>query len=555
VALHELVYDRWGQPVDYRILDVNPAYECILGIPKAQAVGAVASVLYGTGEPPYLDVFAEVALSGTAVAFDALFEPMGRIFSVSVIAPAPGQFATIFDDITERKRAEDEIQSLAYLDTLTGLPNRALLLDRLDEALLWAERERQMVGLLFLDLDRFKPINDTLGHVTGDLLLKAVAERLKASIRKSDTVARLGGDEFVVVLPGIHRELDTTPVAREILERIAQPFEIEGREIYSSASIGIATYPADGRDSGTLLKNADMALYVAKDLGRNTYQFYSSEMNRRAQERLELETALRRALSRGELYLHYQPQLDLSRGRVTGVEALLRWRHPEQGLIPPTRFIAVAEETGMIQAVGEWVLRAACRQGRAWQDALLSPPRVAVNLSARQFKQAGFVELVAHILDETGLTPSLLELELTESVIMDDVEETVTRLAALKAMGVHLAIDDFGTGYSSLSYLKRFPIDRIKIAQCFVQGLPTDSGDQAIVETIIAMARGLNLAVIAEGVETGAQLAFLCAHRCQAMQGYYFAPAVAPEEIDRLLREDPPPLGSRGLGPQAAAGV
>jgi diguanylate cyclase (GGDEF)-like protein/PAS domain S-box-containing protein len=542
VALHELVCDASGAPVDYVVLDVNPSYERIMGIPRAQAVGAKASVLYGTGEPPYLDIYAEVVRSGTAAGFEALFEPMQRVFSISATSPAPGRFATIFDDITERKRVEDEIQSLAYRDTLTGLPNRTLLQDCLTETLTRAEREAQLVGILFLDLDRFKPINDTLGHTLGDLLLKSVAGRLSECVRKSDTVARLGGDEFVVVLPGVSRELDTTVVARKILERLAQPFEIEGREIYSSGSIGIAVYPLDGQDPGTLLRNADMAMYVAKERGRNTYQFYSEEMNRRALERLELETSLRRALKRREFSLQYQPQVDLARSKITGVEALLRWRHPEQGLIPPGRFVPVAEETGLILAVGEWVLRAACLQGRAWLDAGLSGLRMAVNLSGRQFKQPGFVELVGRILGETGMSPELLELELTESMIMEHVEETVKRLIALKSMGLHLAIDDFGTGYSSLSYLKNFPIDRIKIAQTFVRDLSTDPGDAAIVETVLAMARSLNLEVIAEGVETEEQFAFLASRQCNEMQGYYFAAPLWPQDLERLLREGSVPL-------------
>ena len=550
VALHELVYDASGRPVDYVVLDVNPSYERIMGIPRTQAVGVRASALYGSGEPPNLETYAEVVRSGTAACFEALFEPTQRVFSISATSPAPGQFATIFEDITERKRAEDEIQALAYLDTLTGLPNRILLQDRLSEALIRAEREACLVGVLFLDLDRFKPINDTLGHAVGDLLLKSVADRLRKCVRKSDTVARLGGDEFVVVLPSVQHELDTTLVAREVLERLAQPFGIEGRDIYSGASIGIAVYPLDGRDAGTLLRNADMAMYAAKDRGRNTYQFYTDEMNRRALERLDLETSLRQALERQEFFLEYQPQVDMALGRIAGVEALLRWRHPRQGLIPTGRFIPIAEETGLILALGEWVLRAACLQGRAWQDAGLPPLRIAVNLSGRQFKQPGFVDLVGRVLGETGMPPELLELELTESMIMEDGDKTVKRLMALKGMGLHLAIDDFGTGYSSLSYLKNFPIDRIKIAQIFVRDISTDPGDAAIVETVLAMARGLNLEVIAEGVETEEQFAFLMSRQCNEMQGYYFAFPLSPQDVELLVREGSVPLHKRSEGPR-----
>jgi predicted signal transduction protein with EAL and GGDEF domain len=368
-------------------------------------------------------------------------------------------------------------------------------------------------------------------------------------VRKSDTVARLGGDEFVVVLMGVRHELDTTLVAQAILEQLARPFDIEGRDIYSSASIGIAVSPLDGQDAATLLKNADMAMYVAKDRGRNDYQFYTEEMNRRAAERLGMENSLRLALKHEELSLQYQPQVDVARGRITGVEALLRWRHPEQGLIPPERFIPVTEETGMILAIGEWVLRTACRQGKAWQHAGLPPIRIAVNLSGRQFSRPGFTDLVREILDETGMPPHLLELELTESMIMEDVDETVNRLRALKAMGVHLAIDDFGTGYSSLNYLKNFPIDRIKIAQAFVGDLSNDQGDAAIVETVLAMARGLKIEAIAEGVETEEQFAFLMSRQCTEMQGFYFSVPLGPHDMECLVREGSVPLSKRSKDP------
>jgi len=477
-----------------------------------------------------------------------LFDPTQRFFSISATSPAPGQFATIFEDITERRRAEDEIQSLAYMDTLTGLPNRILLQDRLSGALVRAEREACLVGILFLDLDRFKSVNDTLGHAVGDLLLKSVADRLRECVRKSDTVARLGGDEFVVVLTSLQRELDTTLVAQEILARLAQPFAIGDRDIHSSTSIGIAVYPLDGRDAGTLLTNADMAMYAAKARGRNTYQFYTDAMNRRALERLDLENSLRLALKRREFFLQYQPQVNLAHSRITGVEALLRWRHPEQGLIPPGRFIPVAEETGLILPVGEWALRAACVQGRAWQDAGLPPLRIAVNLSGQQFKQPGFVDLVRCTLEETGMSPELLELELTESMIAGDADETLNRLIAIKNMHVHLALDDFGTGYSSLSYLRKCPIDRIKIAQTFVRDMPTDPGDAAIVETILAMARSLKLEVIAEGVETAEQFGFLRSRQCNEMQGYYFAVPLLPQDVERLLREGSVPLAKRPEG-------
>ncbi len=539
VALHEMLYDESGVPVDYIVLDVNPSFERMCGIARDRALGARASELYGAGVAPHLSRYAEVAESGLPAHFETTYEPLGRTFDISAISPVPGKFATIIEDITERKRSEAEIRGLAYFDALTGLPNRTLLCDRLSEALVRAGRVDGQVGVLFLDLDRFKPINDSLGHAIGDLLLKAVGERLKACVRKSDTVARLGGDEFVVVIPGIHEAWDATIVAREIEARLAAPFDVEGHEIYTAPSIGISLYPGDGLDAGTLLRNADMAMYAAKQRGRNTFQYYSDDMNRRAQLRLQLETSLRHALKSQELFLDYQPQIDLERGIITGVEALLRWRRPGHGLVSAAQFIHVTEESGLILAIGEWVLRAACGQGQRWQAQGLPALRMAVNLSPRQFMQPGCVEMVDRILAETSLAPDCLELELTEGMLVEHVEETVKKLRALKEMGVRLVLDDFGTGYSSLSYLKDFPIDRIKIAQTFVRDVCTDSGDAAIVETILAMARSLHLEVIAEGVENQAQFDFLVSHNCKEMQGFYLARPVSGDELARLLREGP----------------
>ncbi len=533
VALHELVYDEHEEPLDYRVVDVNPAYERILGMPRAAVVGVRGSEIYGIGNPPYLERFTRVVRTGRPEVFETSFR--GRFFYISVVCPGPGKFATLFDDITQRKVAEREVHRLAYTDTLTGLPNRVLLLDRLGEALSRAARERTTVAVLFLDLDRFKPVNDTMGHSVGDALLRAVAERLRACVRSTDTVARVGGDEFVIVLSPVRRALDVTRVAATIRDKLSDPFDCDGREIYTTLSIGIALYPGDGTDPGTLLKSADMAMYVAKDRGRNTYQFYSAEMNRMACERLQMETDLRRALKRGEFFLSYQPQIELTTCAITGVEALIRWDHPGHGVVPPARFIPVCEESGLILPVGQWVLRSACVQNRQWQSMGLAPMKVAVNLSGLQFKQSGLVRRVGRTLAESGLAPEHLELELTESMIMDDAKDTVRTLTALKDMGVSIAIDDFGTGYSSLSYLKKFPIDRIKIAQDFVRELSTDPGDAAIVETIIAMARSLNLKVIAEGVETHEQLAFLSSRGCTDVQGYYFSRPIPGDTLTQYF--------------------
>lgn len=426
-------------------------------------------------------------------------------------------------DLSARNQAEREIHQLAYYDTLTGLPNRALFNDRLRRAVAQAQREGTQVGVLFLDLDQFKAINDTLGHSVGDLVLQTVAQRLQSCVRDEDTVARLGGDEFVIALSHLPSERSPALLADRILALLAEPVNLGEREFFSHASIGIAIFPGDGHDADTLLRSADTAMYAAKEGGRNTYRYFSEDMNARAMEKLRMATDLRRAMDKDEFFLTYQPQLDLETGKVTGVEALLRWQHPEEGLIPPGRFIPVAEETGVILPLGEWVLRTACNQAMAWRATGRPPLRISVNVSGKQFRQPDFVETVERVLKETGFDPRWLELELTESVIMEDVQTAIMTLTDLKIRNINLAIDDFGTGYSSLIYLKHFPIDRIKIAQEFVRDIPSDPDDAAIVEAIIAMAHTLKLSVIAEGVEKQEQLQMLRWHRCSEMQGYYFA--------------------------------
>ena len=445
----------------------------------------------------------------------------------------------ILHNITERKQAEQKIQRLAYYDALTGLPNRQLLQDRLKQVLAQAHRYQHQVGVLFLDLDRFKRINDTLGHVVGDQFLETIAERLQEWTRESDTVARLGGDEFVIVLSAVQKIQDVVNIAAGILETISQPIRLGGHEVFCSTSIGIAFYPMDGEDHETLLKNADTAMYAAKDQGRNTYQFFSEEMNNRALERMTIETHLRGALSNDELLLHYQPQVDLNSGRIVGVEALIRWNHPVRGLMAPGTFIPLAEESGLIIPVGEWVLRSACRQARIWQDAGFPLRRIAVNLSARQFSQGGLVNTVEAVLQETGLDPDCLELELTESALMTNASDAILTLIDLRVRGIHVSIDDFGTGYSSLSYLKDLPIDRIKIAQEFVRDIPLCEDDATIVEAIIAMGRSLRLQVIAEGVENREQLEFLKQRGCHEMQGYYFSRPLPVEALTELMQQKP----------------
>ncbi len=451
-------------------------------------------------------------------------------------------FVCFFSDISERKASERRIHRLAYYDALTHLPNRTLFQDRLHTALQQAERNGQWVVLMFLDLDRFKPINDSLGHAAGDRMLQEVATRLSACVSQDDTVARMGGDEFTLLLPSQgDREIAlkrAIQVAELILGRLARPFTLEGREFFVTASIGVALSPQDGAELSLLMKNADTAMYHAKEMGKNNFQFYQAEMNARALERLELESDLRRALELGEFVLHYQPQFTGDGRRLTGAEALLRWQHPRRGLVPPSEFIPVLEEIGLVAQVGDWLLAEACKQLRSWHKAKVRVPKVSVNLSARQFADGQLGERIAAILYETGIPPACLELELTESILMSDVAEAMQILSGLKRLGLAIAVDDFGTGYSSLNYLKQFPIDVLKIDRSFVDGLPHGEQDAQIARAIIAMAHSLNLMVIAEGVESQAQLDFLREHGCDEVQGYLFGRPMPAEQFGMLYASD-----------------
>lgn len=426
---------------------------------------------------------------------------------------------------------------LAHHDTLTDLPNRILFRSRLAQLIAQARRSMRSLAVLFLDLDRFKYINDTLGHDVGDVLLQAVGKRLESCIRESDTIARRGGDEFTVILDGIHRGQDAAAVARKILDALSHPFAIEGHELFVGASIGISLFPADGADVETLIKHADIAMYRAKARGGNHFQFFLPEMNGRALGRLELESSLRLALARDEFVLHYQPQLDIASGRVCGVEALIRWAHPEMGMIFPDAFISLAEETGLIHAMGDWVLREAVRQNRAWQDEGLAPICMAVNFSARQFQFKQPVKRVAEVLGDAGLDPGYLDLELTESVVMKDASLAIETLGQMRDLGVEISIDDFGMGYSSLAYLKRFPITRLKIDRSFITNLLVDPKDAAITDAIIGIAHSLGIQAVAEGVEDFDQLEHLRGPGCDQMQGYLFSKPLPADEITQLLRE------------------
>ena len=470
------------------------------------------------------------------VTLSPLASPRGMLFILAI------------RDISARKRAEAErrhlireralygaISRLARHDALTGLANRALLHDRLSSALASADRHGDKIGVVFLDIDRFKHVNDSLGHGAGDCLLQSVAARLRASVRRTDTVCRQGGDEFVIVLPDVKRREDLEKAAAKIAAAVGAPHRAGGHELHVTASIGIAVYPDDGGDVETLIRNADIAMYYAKDHGRDNARFFTAEMNALIIERRALEGGLRSALERGEFVLHYQPKVDLRTGEMIGAEALIRWRHPERGLVTPQAFIPVAEESGLIVPIGQWVLREACHQALEWQAASLRPVPIAVNISALEFRGKGFFEGVRSVLAETGLSPRLLELELTESVLMESVASTAEMLWELKAMGLRLAVDDFGTGYSSLSYLMHFPIDALKVDQSFVHEITAEGDTSPIITAVIAMGRSLKQRVIAEGVETEAQLAFLRAQHCEEGQGFHFSRPLPPNRFAALL--------------------
>jgi len=463
------------------------------------------------------------------------------MFSAAPIRNGKGQLLAAIEtleDITERKRYEEQLEYQANHDDLTSLPNRNLLTDRIQQAILMSRRSRNEVAVFFVDLDNFKFINDSLGHDVGDRILKIIAERLTGCVRSGDTVARQGGDEFILVISNQSASDQANIIANKVLKLISQPFRIDEHELVITCSIGISIFPRDGEDVQTLIKNADVAMYRSKAQGRNTFQFFTAEMNARSFERMTMEKHLRRALEHDEFLVYYQPKVNLNTGRITSMEALIRWHHPEMGMVSPASFIPLAEETGLIESIGEWVLKTSCVQNKAWQDAGLPALTVAVNLSGRQFWQQNVVDLIDQILLESGLNPRYLELEITESLVMQDAERVTATLNMLKGMGVSLAMDDFGTGYSSLGYLARFPFDKLKIDQSFIRDITSNPSNAAIATTVIAMAHSLHLKVIAEGVETEGQLNYLRQHGCDEIQGYYFSRPVTPQAFEQLLRED-----------------
>ncbi len=531
-----------------RYLSINPALARIYGYDKPEEmIGAYLDI----GRQLYVDPARRlefmrlIHLNGVVSNFESeVYRKNGEIIWISEnareVRDGSGNllyFEGTVEDITERKTYETRLTHQATHDTLTGLPNRALFRDRLQQAVRYAERERAKVSIVFIDLDNFKYINDSLGHEAGDALIRIMAQRLKSCVRDSDTVARLGGDEFVLLLQGAPFDDERVSIAMSrILSEVRKPVDVRGRELTVTCSIGISVCPEDGNDVDALLKHADAAMYQAKQAGRDNFQFFTSSINQRVLDRMDLEHRLRGALERSEFLLHYQPKLDLRSGMVVGTEALIRWRAPQQGLVSPSRFIPLAEETGLIEPIGEWVLETACRQAQLWRERGFRPLTVAVNVSPRQFRDAGLPQLVENILKKTGVTPSMIELEITETCLAHDSEKFIATLKTLKGLGVQIAIDDFGVGYSSMAYLKSFPVDRLKVDQTFAKNLATSEKDRSIYKAIVSLGHNLGLRVVAEGVETSEQYYLLRDIGCDEVQGFFFSMPVPADDFERLIQ-------------------
>lgn len=536
LALYRVAHDPEVKTESFTLVDINPACERILGLERERVIGAKGGEIINSALAVHPPDLLRAAASGIPTILETQNPATDRFFSVSAFSPGPGLFATLFEDITQRKKSQEQIRRLAYTDSLTGLPNRAFFQDRLLYALARADRDTGRIALLFLDLDGFKVINDTLGHAFGDQLLQQIAARLSGSIRASDTLARLGGDEFVVLVPYTGKELDVAHLAQTLLQRLTPPCIIGAREIRTSASLGIAIFPDDGRDAETLLRCADMAMYSAKEAGRDRYHFFSPELNRKIHERMETETNLRRALERDEFFLEFQPIFAAADGSISAVEVLSRWRHPRLGITPSESYISVAEDSGFIVALREWELRAACRTLKTWREAGLPSLRMTVNVSARQLSQRDFVETVAGILTETGVDSRSIELQVSESALMENTESVVQTLRRLKTLGMCIGLDDFGSGCSALGHLKEIPIERLKIDRSVVNNAFRTPDDRIIIEAIITMAGKQGLRIAADGVETEEQAQYFRAHGCVELQGGYFSAPLSEERFVARMR-------------------
>lgn len=520
----------------FTLIDINQTCSSLLGSPRQELIAQDGAGFLRNIISEHFTQILRKHDAGESFAFEAQIPEQNRFLSFTVFPLNKQLFAVFTEDITARKKSDEQIQKLAYFDSLTGLPNRLLLLDRLKQALARAIRENGKVVVIFLDLDHFKAVNDTLGHDSGDLLLTQVSQRLQSCIRSSDTLARLGGDEFIALISSIAgKELNGAYIAQGFTEALSAPYLIHGRELFATASIGIAVFPEDGQDADTLLRNADMAMYAAKKGGRNGFHFYSREMNLRAHERIELETTLRNSIQQGQFLLEYQPVVDSVHETIVAAEVLVRWEHPQRGQLMPDSFMATAEESGLIVPLGEWVLRTTCRQLRAWIDAGHTPVRTSINVSMRQFSHSSFIDCLHDILRETGVESRYLEIELTESCLEKNTENNINALFRLRDMGISIVIDDFGTGYSPLGYIKSLPIDRIKIDRSLVANIGINSNDTAIVKAITTMSDILAMEVIAEGVETESQLAYLRNLGCHFVQGYYYHRPLSTEAFTQLL--------------------
>jgi diguanylate cyclase (GGDEF)-like protein len=537
VALHRVGLDGGGLFSSLTVVDANPSFQAMFDSQQNGIIGSNSFELFGDTFREYLAERLMILEQGDTISFELQLPGTGNYYEVQAFSPDQGLIATLLEDTTESRKSEQQIQKMAYFDALTGLPNRALFYDRINQALALAKRDDTSMAVLFIDLDRFKNINDTLGHSVGDQLLIEVSTRLNSHIRTSDTLARLGGDEFVIVITHLGEQMNATYVAQKLLDSLMVPFTVGANELHISASIGIALFPEDGTSAEYLIKHADMAMYTSKESGRNAYSFFSSTMNKKALMRMENEVGLRHALEHSEFFLEFQPIMSAETHTIVAAEALVRWNHPTRGRIPPNDFISLAEETGLILPLGEWVLRTVCAMMKAWSDTGLPVVRYCVNVSSKQIEQQNFPELVRTVLRETGANATQLEIELTESCLVTNFEGTIPDIFGMREWGLTIAIDDFGTGYSSLGYIKTLPIDHIKIDQSFVRDITSNVQDQAIVEAIIAMSQKLGINNIAEGVETLEQLDFLKGQGCSEIQGYYFHRPLSKDDFAALLRE------------------